>query len=85
MQATKKIEIRISKEKYELLKKSGLSPQEIFSKGFESFLRQKYKELSMVDDDCDEDEIEWMEVGEVTKEVHEINEFFVNENDIANN
>ena len=85
MQATKKIEIRISKEKYELLKKSGLSPQEIFSKGFESFLRQKYKELSMVDDDCDEDEIEWKEVGEVTKEVHEINEFFVNENDIANN
>lgn len=84
MKSTKKIEITISKEKYELLRKAGLSVQDIFTKGFESFLRQKYRQLSMVDED-DEEEIEWMEVGEVSRDVHEVDEFFVNEHDIANN
>jgi hypothetical protein len=86
MNKTKKIEIKISKEKLELLRQFGLSPEDVFVKGYESLLRQKYKELSLVDDDDeDQDEIEWVEIGEISKRVHEIDDFFVGENDINNN
>ena len=86
MNKTRKIEIKISQEKLELLRQFGLSPEDVFVKGFESFLRQKYKEISLVDDEDDEpDEIEWTDVGEISKKVNEIDDFFVHENDISNN
>lgn len=86
MKKAKKIEIRISHEKLELLRQFGLSPQDVFVKGFESLLKQKYQEISLIDDDeGDEEELEWVDIGEVSRKVHNIEDFFVNENDISNN
>lgn len=85
MNTTKKITIHISKEKMELLKQLGISPQEIFVKGFEECLRQKYREFNLLDDDDDEDEIEYIDVNIISKSFKEIEDLMINDNDIANN
>jgi hypothetical protein len=84
MKKTKKIEISISNEKLDLLRKMGLTPEDVFSQGFKSLLRRKYREISMVDDD-DEEDIELMEINELPRNFKEIDEFLINDNDIANN
>jgi len=84
MKKNKKIEISISNEKLDLLRKMGLTPEDVFSQGFKSLLRRKYREISMVDDD-DEEDIELMEINELPRNFKEIDEFLINDNDIANN
>lgn len=84
MKKNKKIEISISNEKLDLLRKMGLTPEDVFSQGFKSLMRRKYREISMVDDD-DEEDIELMEINELPRNFKEIDEFLINDNDIANN
>jgi hypothetical protein len=84
MKKTKKIEISISLEKLDLLRKMGLTPEDVFSQGFKILLRRKYREISMVDEEDDED-IEIMEINEIPRQIKEIDEFLINDNDIANN
>ena len=81
---TDKIVIKITKEKKELLKKLGLSAQDVFCRGLEESLRQRYRELNLMDDD-DEEEIELIDMTSFTKEIHDIEEFMVSENNIPNN
>ena len=85
MNTTKKITIQISKEKMELLKQMGLSPQDVFVRGLQEYLRQKYREFNLLEDDDDDDEFEYIDVSIVTKGIKEIEEFMINDNDIANN
>ena len=46
--------IRIEKEKLKRLKELGFSVKEVFYKGFEELLRQKYDKYITSDDDIDE-------------------------------
>jgi hypothetical protein len=87
MNTTKRITIQISKEKMELMKQLGLSPQDVFKKGFEEYLRQKYREFNLLDDDDDDDEddVEYIDVSIVSKSFKEIEDAMINDNDIANN
>ena len=80
----KKIIISIPKEKLELMKQLGISPQDVFSKGFQELLRQKYREFSLIDDD-DEDELEYIELSDLTASLYDVERFMVNENDVSNN
>jgi len=80
----KKIIINIPKEKLELMKQLGISPQDVFSKGFQELLRQKYQEFSLIDDD-DEDELEYIELSDLTASLYDVERFMVNENDVSNN
>ena len=80
----KKIIINIPKEKLELMKQLGISPQDVFSKGFQELLRQKYREFSLIDDD-DEDELEYIELSDLTASLYDVERFMVNENDVSNN
>ena len=82
MKKTKKIEITISNEKLELLRKIGLSPEDVFFQGFEILLKRKYREISMIDD---EDELEIMEIQEITRQIHEVEDFLIGESNISNN
>jgi len=82
MKKTKKIEITISNEKLELLRKIGLSPEDVFFKGFETLLRLKYNEISMIDE---EDELEIMEIQEISQQIHEVEDILVSETNISNN
>lgn len=82
MTAAKKIVINIPKEKLELMKQLGISPQDVFFKGFQELLRQKYREFSLVDD---EDDLEYIELSELTNTLNEVDKLMVNENDISNN
>ena len=84
MNKTKKIEISITIEKLDLLRKMGLTPEDVFSQGFKSLLRRKYREISMADDE-DEEDIDIMEINEIPRNIKEIDEFLINDNDIANN
>ena len=84
MKKIKKIEIAISNEKLELLRKMGLTPDDVFSQGFEMLLRRKYREVSMIDDE-DEEGLDIIDIDEVPRQIHDINEFLVNDNNIANN
>ena len=84
MKKTKKIEISISNENVELLKKMGLTPSDVFLHGFEMILRQKYREVSMIDDD-DEEELEIFDLQDISRQLQDIDEFLVSENNIANN
>lgn len=79
-----KIVIDIPKEKKDLLKKLGLSAQDVFYRGLQESLRQRYRELNLMEDD-DEEEIELIDIASFTKEIREIEDFMVSENDIANN
>ena len=87
MNTTRKVTIQISKEKAELMKQLGISPQDVFCRGFEEYLRQKYREFNLLDDDEDEeeDELEYIDVDIASKSIKEIEEFMINDNDIANN
>ncbi len=78
-----KIVIDIPKEKKNLLKKLGLSAQDVFYRGLQESLRQRYRELNLMEDD--EEEIELIDVASFTKEIREIEDFMVSENNIANN
>ena len=82
MKKTKKIEITISNEKLELLRKIGLSPEDVFFKGFETLLRRKYREISMIDE---EDELEIMEIQEISQQSHKVEDILVSETNILNN
>ena len=56
MNTTKKVTIQIAKEKIEIMKKLGISPQDVFSKGLEEYLRQRYREFNLLEDNDDEEE-----------------------------
>jgi hypothetical protein len=84
MKKTKKIEITISNEKLELLRKMGLTPEDVFSQGFEMLLRRKYRESSMIEDE-DDDELDIIDINEVPRQFNNIDEFIVNDNNISNN
>lgn len=81
---TDKIVIDITKEKKELLKKLGLSAQDVFYRGLQESLRQRYRELNLMEDD-EEEEIELIDMASFTKEIREIEDFMVSENNISNN
>ncbi|MFO8077990.1 MAG: hypothetical protein R6U21_05060 [Thermoplasmatota archaeon] len=80
-----KIVIDIPKEKKDLLKKLGLSAQDVFYRGLQESLRQRYRELNLMEDDDEQEEIELIDAASFTKEIREIEDFMVSENDIANN
>mgnify|MGYP006277673251 CR=1 FL=1 len=79
----RKIVIEISKDQIDLLKKLGLSAKDVFYKGLQESLRQRYREINLMDDE--DDEIELVDITHFTKDICEIEDFMVSENDIANN
>ena len=85
MNSKGKITIQISKEKIDLIKQMGLSPQDIFHKGLEEYLRQKYRELNLTNSDDEEDDLECLEITQLSKDIRDLEEFMINDNDIANN
>ncbi|MFH1013525.1 MAG: hypothetical protein V1769_03335 [Thermoplasmatota archaeon] len=85
MNTKRKITIQISKEKMDLMKQMGISPQDIFHKGLQEYLREKYRELNLTDTDEDEDDIEYIEISQISKNIKDIEEFMINDNDIVNN
>lgn len=84
MSNQKKVVIQISKEKLDLMKQLGLSAQDVFSKGLQEVLRQKYREFSLLDDDEDEDELEWYDFVELTNQMNDIDRFMA-KNNVENN
>lgn len=85
MNSKRKITIQISKDKIELIKKMGISPQDVFHKGLEECLRQKYREVNLIDSEDEEDDLEYIEITQISKNIKDIEEFMINDNDIANN
>jgi len=86
MNTTKKITIKIAKEKMEIMKKLGISAQDVFSKGLEEYLRQKYREFNLLEDnDDDEEDVEYIDISLLSKNLKDIEDFMINDNDIANN
>jgi hypothetical protein len=86
MNSKKKIIINIPSDKLDLLKKFGLSPQDVFFRGYEELLKQKYKEFNLLDEsDDEEDEIEWLEINPLTKQINNIDQLIINDNDVTNN
>lgn len=86
MNTTKKVTIQIAKEKIEIMKKLGISPQDVFSKGLEEYLRQKYREFNLLEDnDDEEEELEYVDISLLSKSLKDIEDFMINDNDIANN
>ncbi|HEC89567.1 MAG: hypothetical protein DRN12_00400 [Thermoplasmata archaeon] len=83
MNNQKKIIIQVSKENFDLMKKLGVSPQDVFSKGLEEVLRQKYREFSLMDDE--DDEPEWFEFIEITNPSNDIERFMLKDEDFDNN
>jgi hypothetical protein len=84
MSENKKIVITISKDSLNLMKKLGLSPDDVFSKGLHEMLRKKYHEFSLIDDD-DEDELIIDDISELIEPISELNKIMVNEQDVTNN
>lgn len=84
MSSQKKIIIQVSKENLDLMKKLGVSPQDVFSKGLEEVLRQKYREFSLLDDE-DDDETEWFEFIELTNPSNDIERFMLKDDEFDNN
>ncbi len=84
MAENKKIVITISKDSLHLMKKLGLSPEDVFSKGLHEMLRKKYHEFSLIDDD-DEDELIIDDISELIEPISELNKIMVNEQDVTNN
>ncbi len=84
MSSQKKIIIQVSKENLDLMKKLGVSPQDVFSKGLEEVLRQKYREFSLLDDE-DDDEPEWFEFIEITNPSNDIERFMLKDDEFDNN
>lgn len=84
MAENKKVVITISKDSLSLMKKLGLSPEDVFSKGLHEMLRKKYHEFSLIDDD-DEDELIIDDISELIEPISELNRIMVNEQDVTNN
>ena len=84
MAENKKIVISISKDSLNILKKLGLSPEDVFSKGLHEVLRKKYHEFSLMDDD-DEEDLIIDDISELMEPISELNKIMVNEQDISNN
>ena len=84
MTENKKVVITISKDSLNLMKKFGLSPEDVFSKGLHEMLRKKYHEFSLMDDD-DEDELIIDDISELIEPISELNKIMVNEQDVTNN
>jgi hypothetical protein len=84
MVENKKIIISISKDSLNLMKKLGLSPEDVFSKGLHEMLRRKYHEFSLIDDDDDE-ELIIDDISELAEPISELNKIMVNEQDVTNN
>ncbi len=80
-----KIVIELPQEKLDLLKKLGLSPKDVFIKGLQESLRQRYRDFNLMDDDDEEEEIELVSFSSLSKDIREIENFMISENDIANN
>jgi len=87
MTEQKKIVISISKDSLKLMKKLGLSAEDIFSKGLHEMLRKKYQQFSLMDDDDDEEEDELLvaDLSELTDSLSKIDKIMINENDVSNN
>lgn len=87
MTEQKKIVISISKDSIKLMKKLGLSAEDIFSKGLHEMLRKKYQQFSLMDDDDDEEEDELLvaDLSELTDSLSKIDKIMINENDVTNN
>jgi hypothetical protein len=84
MTENKKIVISISKDYLNIMKKLGLSPEDVFSKGLQEMLRKKYHEFSLIDDD-DEDELIIDDISELAEPLSDLNKIMVNEQDVTNN
>lgn len=84
MTENKKVEISISKKSITLMKKLGISPEDVFSKGLHEMLRKKYHEFSLMDDD-DEEELIIDDISELAEPISELNKIMVNEQDVTNN
>jgi len=84
MAENKKVVITISKDSLSIMKKLGLSPEDVFSKGLHEMLRKKYHEFSLIDDD-DEDELIIDDISELIEPISELNRIMVNEQDVTNN
>lgn len=84
MTENKKVVITISKDSLNLMKKLGLSPEDVFSKGLHEMLRRKYHEFSLIDDDDDE-ELIIEDISELAEPISELNKIMVNEQDVTNN
>ena len=84
MKENKKVVITISKDSLNLMKKLGLSPEDVFSKGLHEMLRRKYHEFSLIDDDDDE-ELIIDDISELAEPISELNKIMVNEQDVTNN
>ena len=80
-----KIIIEIPQEKMELIKKLGLSPRDVFYKGLQASLRQKYREFNLIEEDDDEEDIFWVDVSQLSNEMTEVDDHIVNDNDLSNN
>lgn len=85
MTENKKVVISISKESINLMKKLGISPQDVFSKGLHETLRKKYHEFSLLDDDDEEQELIIDDISELSEPISELNKIMVNEQDVTNN
>jgi hypothetical protein len=87
MTEQKKIVISISKDSLKLMKKLGLSAEDIFSKGLHEMLRKKYQQFSLMDDDDEEEEDELLvaDLSELTDSLSKIDKIMINENDVTNN
>ncbi len=84
MSENKKIVLSISKDSLNIMKKLGLSPEDVFSKGLHEMLRRKYHEFSLIDDD-DEDELIIDDISELAEPLSDLNKIMVNEQDVTNN
>ena len=80
-----KITIEIPKEKMDLIKKLGLSPRDVFYKGLQASLRQKYREFNLIEDEDDEEDVFWVDMSHLTNEMTEVDDYMVNANDLSNN
>jgi CRISPR/Cas system endoribonuclease Cas6 (RAMP superfamily) len=80
-----KIVIEIPQDKMELIKKLGLSPRDVFYKGLQASLRQKYREFNLMEEDDEDDDIFWIDVSSFSKEMNEADTYMVNDHDLSNN
>ena len=80
-----KIIIEIPQEKMELIKKLGLSPSDVFYKGLQASLRQKYREFNLIEEDDDEEDVFWVDVSHLSNEMTEVDDHIINDNDLSNN
>lgn len=85
MKERKKIVISISNESLTVMKRLGLSPEDIFSKGLHEVLRQKYHECSLVDDEEGEEELIYEDVLDFSESHAGVSKFITDEEDIINN